>query len=232
MRSTDRAGFATAGLPRHARVWLDRGRWRAHLRSSHEADALAALERWIAKGRPAVARRREGGATDDCFLAIALPLAEQRARIAFVAASRAVVRVELPLTLAEAIASAPYRWRAPLGDLVVRGLRADTQFRVYGSLAWQHISGQTCMTPHSDVDLLWAASNSAQIARVLDVLTSWERDYGLRADGELLLADGSAVAWRELLGDGDRVLVKSGDGVALRPSPLRAGARMPAVEAR
>lgn len=222
--------------PRHARVWLDPLTWRAHLSSSHDADILAALDGWITKGRPAVARRREGtaGSDDDDgerYLAIALPAAAGRARIAFVVRSQVVVRVAAPLTLAEAIATAPAEWREPLRDLAMRGLSLGTVFRVYGSLAWQHITGETCVTPRSDIDLLWAASDSEHIARVLEALVAWERDSGISADGEMLLADGAAVAWRELLGDCDRVLVKTGDGVAMRPSPLRIAGASKVIEA-
>jgi hypothetical protein len=50
------------------------------------------------------------------------------------------------------------------------------------------------------------------------MLTEWEKRYCLRADGELLLGDGQAVAWRELLNARQRqVLVKSNNSVSLRP---------------
>ncbi len=142
--------------------------------------------------------------------------------MAFVVASRAVVRVAQPLRLDELIASAPAGWQAALQDLVVRGERVGTSFHVYGSLAWQHITGKACVTPASDVDLLWAARDGSHVERTLELLVEWERESNVRADGEVLLRDGGACAWRELLGRPARVLVKTDDGVAMRPSPLDA----------
>lgn len=218
MRSTDEAASKPS---RHARAWLDRQTWRQYLHSSHDARTFAALEDWIAKGRSTVARRRDSDAGPECPLAIALPLAEDRARIAFVVDARAIVRVAPPLRLDEVIASSPRAWQAALRDLAARAERIDVSLHVYGSLAWQHITGEPCVTPQSDVDLLWTASDESQIERALDLLVAWERDSGLHADGELLLPDGSACAWRELLSRPERVLVKSDAGVAMRISPLR-----------
>lgn len=212
----------TSRPSRHARVWLDPLTWRAHVRSSLDPRALDVLDDWIAKGRPAVARRREEGPEDDCYLGVALSPALGKARIPFVVGSRAVTQIAAPLSLDQVIDSAPAEWQEALRDLVVQAQRVATSFHVYGSLAWQHIARETYVTPNSDVDLLWTARDVPHITRVLELLTGWERDSGIRADGELLLSDGSAVAWRELLTGHDRVLVKTDEGVTMRPSPLRA----------
>ncbi len=146
-------------------------------------------------------------------------------RIAFVVDARAVARVAPPLRLDEVIATAPIGWQAALHDLVVRSQAGGTAFFVYGSLAWQHVAGEPCVTPSSDVDLLWAARDVSHIERTLALLATWEQAWErksvLRADGELLLMDGGACAWRELLCRPERVLIKTDDGVAMRLSPLR-----------
>ena len=231
MRSTDVWSSSSSSNPppnlsRHTRVWLDPSTWPELLRSPHDARTCDALGDWIAKGRPAVARRRDASADDDCALGIALPLARGRARIAFIVGARAVVRVAQPLRLDEVIASAPRAWQAALHDLVLRGGRTGTSFHVYGSLAWQHITSEACVTPDSDVDLLWTARDVPHIERTLVLLAEWERAWehasGLRADGELRLPGGGACAWRELVSRPERVLVKTDDGVAMRPSPLPA----------
>ena len=103
----------------------------------------------------------------------------------------------------------------------MRGERVGTSFHAYGSLAWQHITGEPCVTPDSDVDLLWVARDVAHIERTLELLVDWERESGLRADGELHLP-GGACAWRELLSRPERVLIKTDGGVAMLVSPLSA----------
>ena len=72
------------------------------------------------------------------------------------------------------------------------------------------------MTPSSDVDLLWRAGNAEQITAMLRLLDRWQRTSGLVADGELLLPDNSAVAWRELAARRRMVLVKHATGVEMR----------------
>jgi phosphoribosyl-dephospho-CoA transferase len=50
----------------------------------------------------------------------------------------------------------------------------------------------------------------------LRLLVEWQAETTLQADGEVLLPDGAAVAWRELIRQQRRVLVKHAGGVALR----------------
>jgi phosphoribosyl-dephospho-CoA transferase len=205
----------TVDLRRHDLVWLAPGAaWTPNV------DALA---RWIAAGRPLVVRRRDGSlAPDDVPLGVALPLAEGRLRIATVVDWKAIVRSTRPLSIDAVIESAPPVRRAALADLDRLGAALDTPFSVYGSHAWQAICGEPCVTPDSDVDLLWDARDTAHLARVVEALIDWERGHGLRADGEVRFADGAAVAWREFVGRPARVLVKRDDGVAMERSPLAA----------
>ncbi len=220
MRSND--GFAPSGseLSRHSRVWLDRSGWRSQLLVPLDAATLTALDDWIDGGRALVARRRDSEHADACHLGVVLPPAAGKRRVPLVVDRDAVVKVAPPMSLAEAIVAAPSEWRVALGDLVDRGAASGTTFRVYGSLAWQAMSGEPYVGPTSDVDLLWNADGDAAIRRVLDLLVDWVARHGLRADGELVLADGGGVAWRELLGSARHVLVKHQHGVSLQASPL------------
>jgi phosphoribosyl-dephospho-CoA transferase len=83
---------------------------------------------------------------------------------------------------------------------------------VFGSLAWQALSGLPYLTPQSDIDLLWHPQSNAQLQQGIALLARWEQTSGLRADGEVLFGAGSAVSWREWAtsksGNGQRVLVK------------------------
>ena len=221
MRSTEAADGGTASPPpqRHARVWLDPETWRSRLLAEVDEASLTALDDWIVRGRSLVARRRDSG-SEACFVGVVLPPRHGQRRVPLVVDPRAVVRVAPPLLLGDAVDAAPADWRVALADLVQRGRDAGTAFRVYGSLAWQAVSGETYVGPMSDVDLLWQARDVDHVRRVLRLLTTWEAEHGLRADGELSLANGDGVAWRELTGSARRVLVKHQDRVSLQPSPL------------
>lgn len=208
---------------RHARVWLDPTSWREHVRDA-DADAVGEIDAWVGQGRALVARRRDPttGPRDRC-LGLALPLARRRRRIGLVVDRSAVLRVAPPLSIddviADVIPTMPSDRRAALYSLRDRAADVATPLAVYGSYAWQAIAGEPCVTPDSDIDLLWDARDDRQVARMLDVLSTWERGTGIRADGEVRFAGCGSVAWRELR-DADaaaRILVKWDDGVALVP---------------
>lgn len=199
---------------RHDLVWLDPAR-EAGLEV--EAAWRPEVERWLARGLPAVARRREPGASGEVvFLGIPLPPSRGRDRIALRAPAEAVARVEPPLLLAAARESAPREWRGPLRALVGEARERGVALRVHGSLAWQHLTGERYVAAGSDVDLLVDVRSDGQLAPVLALLASWERATGIHADGELRLPAGG-VAWRELAAGAPRVLLKSDAAVALVP---------------
>jgi phosphoribosyl-dephospho-CoA transferase len=114
--------------------------------------------------------------------------------------------------LADALTHAPARWRPALAQLDAAAKEIDIELRVFGSLAWQALSGLPYLTPQSDIDLLWHPQSNGQLQQGIDLLARWEQSSGLRADGEVLFGEGSAVSWREWAqlesGSDRRVLVK------------------------
>lgn len=196
---------------RHDRVWL-RPDWPQSLRAPltpHEADALAD---WLAAGLPLVgARSQPGDAADSVRLGLTLP---GRRRLGVTVAAAAIACIDAPLALADVLASAPAGWRSRLRTVLdVAGFCGAT-VQVYGSLSWQQLSGTVYVRPDSDLDLLLHAPGdpSELLAGLLAL------DGGTpRLDGELRLADGSDVAWRELAARPAKVLVRNRSDVAFRP---------------
>ncbi len=89
--------------------------------------------------------------------------------------------------------------------------------RVYGSHGWQVLSGLECLRPGSDLDLLLPAADASAADAICRRLADCVG--GLHIDGELLLPEGRAVAWREWLraAPGVPLLVKHLDGAELLP---------------
>jgi phosphoribosyl-dephospho-CoA transferase len=143
---------------------------------------------------------------------LALPPAHGKRRIALSVATHDIARYTLPLRLADAIAHGPAEWQTALAGLDAAAKIIDIELRVFGSLAWQALSGIQYLTPQSDIDLLWQPLSHAQLQQGIALLARWEQDSGLRADGEILFGGSSAVSWREWAtlksGDDQRVLVK------------------------
>ena len=202
---------------RHDLVWLD------PVRSAGlvvEPAWRPEVERWLDRGLPAVARRRDrdpgAGSGTDVALGIPLPPSRGKARIALTAPAGAVARVDPPLRLATALGSAPPAWRQPLRALDGAARELGVVLRVHGSLAWQHLTGEPWVVGGSDVDLLVDLDRAAQVEGALTLLAAWERTAGIRADGELRLP-GGGVAWRELASGARQVLLKSDAAARLVP---------------
>jgi phosphoribosyl-dephospho-CoA transferase len=199
---------------RHELVWLAPG-WRRALAAPLLVEGRGALEAWIAWGRPLVACRRPSTSPDAVALGLTLPPGETPRRAALLVRRSAVERVEPPLALEQVVPGAPAAWRAPLAALARAARAAGLTLRVYGSLAWQHLSGAAYVTGGSDADLLVPVRDAAELRRAVELLEPRAAGAEPRLDGELLLPGGRAVAWRELLSRPRTILVKSGAAVSL-----------------
>jgi len=116
------------------------------------------------------------------------------------------------MLLADAIAHAPAVWQTSLAELDRAAKDIDIELRVFGSLAWEALSGMRYLTPDSDIDLLWHPRSDAQLQQGIALLAHWEQSSGISADGEVVFGGNSAVSWREWAtlksGKDQRVLVK------------------------
>lgn len=207
-------------LRRHQLVRLTSAGWQAVLAQAHAESARPCLAHWAAHDLPLVITRQPESATqaEAIHLGLPAPTCWQRQRLSLVVARSAVRAVgELPAAiditeqLPEA-AQAP--WRRLCGQLGALGLQA----RVYGSHGWQHLTGLAYLREQSDLDLFVPVPD----AHAADAAAALLAEAGIdtpRLDGELGLADGSAVAWREWrdwrAGRVEQILVKRLQGVAL-----------------
>jgi phosphoribosyl-dephospho-CoA transferase len=200
-----------APLDRHTLVWIqpcERERTYAVARDELRRDAL---RRWFANDWPLVVRRPDGPVRiDHVALGVPLPPSEGRHRLCFEVHNEAIGRISPPLALDKAALRLPRKWGTPLAELATRTQRCGVKLRVYGSMAWQALTGLDYVTAQSDVDLWWQPGDGAQLQRVLGIIARWEKRYGMPADGEIVFPSGAAVAsreWRQQRSD-DRVLVK------------------------
>jgi phosphoribosyl-dephospho-CoA transferase len=183
---------------------------------------LAAAERglvldWLNSGRPLIhTRRRAGDPAGWLPLGLPLPPSLGKRRLALCVPPDGLERCSAPPLLATVIDCAPPAWREWLIRLEQGARNLQLCLRVFGSLAWQYLTGDTYLSESSDLDLLWSPVDQAQLQAGLALLQEWERKSGLRADGEVLLPVG-AVAWRELASAPSHVLVKDAWAVTLRP---------------
>lgn len=193
---------------RHTLIWLSaHADWRADV-AAQEPRLVA----WFAQGLPAMVARR---AVDDpdprLRLGVPLPPSEGKQRLALRVPLHDVLRQQPPPTLEAILTSGvPSHWQAAL-----HALARLAPARVFGAFAWQHLSGLPYVHAASDIDLLWQVEAMAQADALVARLQQWEAEHGRRVDGELCLADGGAVNWREYADGSRQVLVKRLHGAAL-----------------
>ncbi len=204
-------------LQRHDLLDVAPEAWTEAVRGLDLPDAASRLVAdWSRRGWPLLVRRRLAGEADDAVpVALQLPNAAGRFRVA-VSVPPAAVKRRPAVGLSEAVRSVPVPWNATVSALL--DLEGFPEPTVYGGLLWQHVTGEPVLRPSSDLDLLWQPEPHRRRA-LLDILARLDGNP-VRLDGEIVLEDGGGVSWRELRaaaeGRAASVAVKTMDGVALR----------------
>jgi phosphoribosyl-dephospho-CoA transferase len=207
-------------LHRHDLVWLETGSDDGMGLDPADEDVRSRVREWIVKDRPFVVRQQGTQVLRTGRVALGLPLppnADKR-RIALTAPRPMIRRVSRAPALPDVIPHVPWHWRPPLAHLRQRAEAIGIAFHVFGSAAWQALTGLAYVTDASDVDLLWHPATPAQLTEGVAILDAWQRVSGIPADGEIVFGDDEAVAWREWQRRGNHahVLVKRLDGSVMR----------------
>lgn len=180
-----------------------------------------AAQAWIVAGRPFVVAGQQGIDSSQARLGLTLPGVDVRQRVGLVVPRSAIVRAERALVLRQAIDRAPPDWRSLMRNIGDLCAECRITPRVFGSLAAQLASGECYLEPGSDLDLLFECTDASDLDALLASLRAVDGCVP-RIDGEVLLACGWAVAWRELdralaVGESARVLARSASDVRLLP---------------
>lgn len=210
-------------LHRHQIAWLSRAGWRKIQDRDWDEQARNCLTYWATRSLPLVVTR-QGENMDAASVALGLPAPGRwnHRRLALSAARSDVLYFDefAPAERVVGLLSASVHpsWKSLCTQLKA----TDTRARVYGSYGWQLLSGLGHVRAGSDIDLWLSVSDADQADAVAACLQSFASE-SLRLDGELMFADGWAVAWREWLawraGRAKALLVKSITGSALVRSP-------------
>jgi phosphoribosyl-dephospho-CoA transferase len=174
----------------------------------------------LVMGRQSLPGRGFGAAMQFIAAGIPLPPALGKHRLAFAVPVGAIVRTAPPFALADVVPRLQEAWRVPLQKLLDSAQALGIALHVFGSAAFDALTGHAYLTPQSDIDLLWQPRNAGQIAAGLALFADWERRTARRLDGEILFGADHAVSWREWMetdggGPTQRVLVKTLAGPAL-----------------
>jgi phosphoribosyl-dephospho-CoA transferase len=195
----------SAALRRHDLVYVSASAWRTLLHSRGDLAAEPLIAGWVACAWPLVARRALPGEAPGLALGLPLPPSHGKRRVVLSLPYDALVSSAPPPLLRDVTRAAPSAWRPTLERLIA----LDGEIRIYGSLAWQYLTGLDYLTLRSDLDLLLPLPRPADAPRVIAGLAALERGAPMRLDGELVRGDGAAVNWREIREGAAEVLVKT-----------------------
>jgi phosphoribosyl-dephospho-CoA transferase len=182
---------------RHDLVWLDP---EIDARRFATDDRTGVVRDWARQHLPFVVTRQSGPTLGDArqiSLGLTLPSAPARTRVALCADRGAIVRHARPLSLSDAMLHVPVGWRASLEQVRLLAENTRTAVRVYGSLSSQIFTGNRYLDAASDVDLLLECNAETNLRALLAGLEDMPASAP-RIDGEVMLPDGWAIAWREL----------------------------------
>lgn len=183
---------------RHNRIWLSSKGWQ-HACAAADAVHLPDLQRWAENDWPLVVRRNDVGyEVETIAVGLALPPAAhggKKIRIPLSVHPTDIARHEVPLSFAGATSALPAVWQPGFTALSHDVTSAQLEFRLYGSLALQAMTGLPYLTATSDIDVLFYPSTHAQLQHGLQLLTQYAQSLPL--DGEIVFPSGHAVAWKE-----------------------------------
>ena len=192
--------------------------WARVLDAPWDDGARGCLDLWAARGLPLVVTRQPPHQGATIAAGLPAPARYGRRRLALGVAPRDVVFFDEFPAADAATRLLPRADVAPWRALVAALSGTGCAPRVYGGYGWQALTRLAYVHADSDLDLLLPVSDHEHADAVAHVLaaSTWA---GPRLDGELLLPDGAAIAWREWLahrqGRSTRVLVKRLHGVTL-----------------
>ena len=185
--------MSSAAFCRHDLVWLD-PTWREALLAPLAPEDEAAVAGWVDRGRPAVVGRRVAGRPRaDGPLGSGAALPGPGRRLGFQVSVRGGAPAgRPPLRLPRGDRPRAAASGGPSCSASTRPLLTRRHLRrVYGSLAWQHLTGEPYLRPGSDVDLLLACWEPGSSALGLRCSSSWEAHRGDgRLDAEVRAAGG------------------------------------------
>jgi phosphoribosyl-dephospho-CoA transferase len=204
-------------LCRHDLVWVSAEAWRTALAllEPGESRLPGVVHDWVLNGRPLIARRATLDDHRGVALGLPLPPAHGKQRLSFDFSAAEIVSRKDPPLLAEVIPAAPGHWQASLEQIVELAATHQVTVRVFGSLAWQHLTGLPYLSDRSDADLLFSFPGASTYQGFSAALLGVERTAPMRLDGEWIRSDGAAVNWRELHAEPSEILIKTLVGVRI-----------------
>jgi phosphoribosyl-dephospho-CoA transferase len=202
-------------LERHRLLRLFPAAWDALLASHPDLSVRPWLEEWARHAWPLIVRRPLPGEAGGVPVGLPLPLSAGKRRIALQVRFADIASVAQLPRLSDVMSVAPQSWLRTLGQLEELAQIYQVRCGVFGSLAWQRLTGLTYLGTGSDLDIVWTLPHRTAIKQFIANITEMESHAPMRLDGELRREDGAGVSWRELRSGAPELAVKTMTDVRL-----------------
>jgi phosphoribosyl-dephospho-CoA transferase len=138
--------------------------WASALAHCPSSADLPLVRTWADRGWPVIVRRRaEGEDPDLAPVGVPLPPAAGKRRVALLLPPDGVLRRSSPPLLRAVANVAGLGWQPTIASLLDLGERIGVEPSAFGSLLWQHQTGLSYLSPHSDLDVLWPVSEDFDV---------------------------------------------------------------------
>jgi phosphoribosyl-dephospho-CoA transferase len=198
---------------RHSFAWItDSGSPSQFGESETPLNEVICLRNWLGRGRPVIVRRpciSEDG--ESVYVGLSLPPDPVKRRLAFRLPFSSLTNVVEPPLWTEC-AEAYSESSEMAGPFLSVTEAAKLPLQTFGSYAWQHYTGLSYVTPHSDIDLMTPINRREDWQKFRQLMSETQKtDH--RVDLEIMLNGDASFRWREFEAPGRQLLFKGNRSV-------------------
>jgi phosphoribosyl-dephospho-CoA transferase len=205
--------FAPELLRRHSFAWItDTGNPSQFGEGEAPLNDVISLRNWLGRGRPVIIRRpcrSEDGKS--VYVGLSLPPDPVKRRLEFRLPYSSLANVVEPPSWVECAEASPGSSELA-GPILSVTEAAKLPLQTFGSYAWQHYSGLSYVTPHSDVDLIVPINHREDWRRFRQLMSETQKT-DQRVDLEIILNGDASFHWREFEAPGSQLLFKGNRSV-------------------
>jgi phosphoribosyl-dephospho-CoA transferase len=206
--------FAPELLRRHSFAWITGSGISQLAEGETPLNDEVCLRNWVGRGRPVIIRRpcrSEDGKS--VYVGLSMPPDPVKRRLAFRLPYSALADVVEPPSWAECSEASPESSELAAPIIAVTEA-AKLPLQTFGSYAWQHYSGLSYVTPHSDIDLIVPINRRGDWRRFRQLMSEAQKT-DQRVDLEIILNGDASFHWREFEGPGSQLLFKGNHSVSM-----------------
>jgi phosphoribosyl-dephospho-CoA transferase len=205
--------FAPELLRRHSFAWITEAGSLAQLtEGENPLNEVVCLRNWLGRGRPVIIRRPCRSEDGKCvYVGLSLPPDPVKRRLAFRLPFTSLANVVEPPLWTECAEGFSESSKIA-GSILSVIVRAKLTLQTFGSYAWQHYTGLSYVSPHSDIDLIVPINRREDWRRFRHFMSEIPKT-DQRVDLEIMLDGDASFNWKEFEAPGSQLLFKGNRSV-------------------